>query len=61
MPVMVTGCRATTVTDFDTVLPVQPEALVSVTDTLPLIDPKVTLMELPVPPVKLAPAGTVQP
>src|ERR1039458_5258678 len=57
-----TGSRAAvTVTDLDTGLPEPPETFVSVTDTLPLVEPKVTLMELLVPPVKLAPAGTVQP
>ena len=62
MPVIVTGSKAAvTVTDFDTGLPEHPETFVSVTDTLPLVEPKVTLMELLVPPVKLAPAGTVQP
>jgi hypothetical protein len=61
MPVIVTGSKLATVTDVDTVAPVQPEALVSVTDILPLVEPKVTLIELPVPPVKLAPAGTFQP
>ena len=39
----------------------QPVALVSITETFPLVEAKVTAMELPVPPVNDAPAGTVQP
>ena len=52
---------ALTVTAKVTVEPTHPAALVSVTSTLPDVEPKVTVMEaVPAPAVMLAPAGTVQ-
>ena len=50
-----------TVTANVTAAPTQPAELVSVTSTLPDVEPKVTVIEaVPAPAVMLAPAGTVQ-
>ena len=60
-PTMAGAVQVITLTKRLCWVPVQPVEFVSITETLPLVEPKVTLMELPVPPVNDAPAGTVQP